>query len=456
MDASNLIIDNGNSTDHTNGIPEKLTLPAMEDQSLDGVNGTLRSMQLDSMSEAISELEKNEAVQSSMGKVEDESTIYEQNKSSNVSQKDREESKNSGNEQPSSPKHAVATFGKKNKDGNQVDATNTISNGSFSSTSHSKEPFAQTNRRSFNGRQTVKGNTSVDSGRPARSTSTPSSNLDSKKLGKSEFASSVTNLSQPEGVKKQTKDLKSLKQTHNNVEEDSISASLSPTAAGLKPQRMGTKPSYGFSFKCDERAEKRKEFFSKLEEKIHAKEMERTNMQAKSKETQEAEIKLLRKSLTFKATPMPSFYQEPPPPKVELKKIPVTRPKSPKFGRNKSMPPTSTKGNGIGSSQAGRLSLDSKVSQNSLEPTKHTTKPLRKSLPRLPSEKSTPANPADDALEAPSEPQNSDNTAKTLAAEQSPTDAKPDGPATTEEQPEPVEQESANGAALDLPSEGLQ
>ncbi|KAF9621387.1 hypothetical protein IFM89_020586, partial [Coptis chinensis] len=118
----------------------------------------------------------------------------------------------------------------------------------------------------------------------------------------------------------------------------------SPTADS-KPQRVGTLPSYNFSFKCDERAEKRKEVslygdsggggddgggndgggsggsggggsggsgssggggFNSLVVVVV--------------ETLEAEIKQLKKNLTFKATPMPSFYQEPATPKAELKK----------------------------------------------------------------------------------------------------------------------------------------
>ncbi|KAJ8565212.1 hypothetical protein K7X08_007788 [Anisodus acutangulus] len=129
----------------------------------------------------------------------------------------------------------------------------------------------------------------------------------------------------------------------------------STTSSSTTPRGQRRASIAGFSLRLEERAEKRKEFLAKIEEKIQAKEEEKNNLQAKSKENQEAEIKQLRKSLTFKATPMPNFYKEPPP-KVELRKIPTTRALSPKLGRNKNSTSTTTN-----SSESGGSSFSPRV-----------------------------------------------------------------------------------------------
>ncbi|KAK7278763.1 hypothetical protein RJT34_23799 [Clitoria ternatea] len=157
------------------------------------------------------------------------------------------------------------------------------------------------------------------------------------------------------------------------------------TTSSPSPRRRSS--GSGFSFRLEERAEKRREFFSKLEEKIQEKEAEKTNQQEKSKESQEAEIKQLRKTMTFKATPMPSFYKEPPP-RVELKKIPTTRPKSPKLGRhNHKGPLVNNNPEKSCSSPCGKQqqndSTKAKVKGNKEVISK---KPIRKTQPKLQSQ----------------------------------------------------------------------
>lgn len=135
-------------------------------------------------------------------------------------------------------------------------------------------------------------------------------------------------ISPPTARKPLQHDIKKLADEEDNW---SVASSTAASVRTMKSVTIGTAP----TFKSAVRAERRKEFYTKLGEKHRALEEQRNQAEARSKEEQQAAIKLLRKNMVVKAKPVPSFYYEAPPPKVEFKKAPLTRPVSPKLNLNR-------------------------------------------------------------------------------------------------------------------------
>ncbi|XP_050232317.1 protein WVD2-like 7 isoform X4 [Mercurialis annua] len=85
-----------------------------------------------------------------------------------------------------------------------------------------------------------------------------------------------------------------------------------------------------FSLRTEERAARRKQ---KLEEKFNTNQAEKVQLQATLKEMAETEIKKLRRTLCFKARPLPNFYKESKALKNDMDKDALTQLESPNPGR---------------------------------------------------------------------------------------------------------------------------
>ncbi|KAJ0104760.1 hypothetical protein Patl1_18443 [Pistacia atlantica] len=155
--------------------------------------------------------------------------------------------------------------------------------------------------------------------------------------------------------------------------------------------------------------------------------------------------------MTFKVTSIASFYQEPPPPRVELKKvnIPTTRAKSPKLCRKKTLTSVEPDGNGNPSTRPGQLSLDEKASQSNsakgISPVQ-SKKPQQKSLPKLPSKRSNLNNSSKEEKMISPKATNEENTTSLTATKEADSLIQESAPATGSEETQlSVEEEPAVG-----------
>nr|GMD27669.1 protein WVD2-like 7 isoform X1 [Ipomoea batatas] len=110
-------------------------------------------------------------------------------------------------------------------------------------------------------------------------------------------------------------DLKSSNIGNVSRTREKVTPSVHQNANRHKQALSSTKPGMkqngsGFNFKSEERAERRKEFAMKLEEKMNAREAEMLQIQSRRQKKKEVETRQLRRNLNFKASPLPSFYHE--------------------------------------------------------------------------------------------------------------------------------------------------
>ncbi|KAL6584631.1 hypothetical protein OROMI_003920 [Orobanche minor] len=110
-------------------------------------------------------------------------------------------------------------------------------------------------------------------------------------------------------------------------EEEDNGSSYPYTATSARTNKFKVTVPVAPRFVCEEHLGRRKEYYTKLEEKHKALEKEKREGEARQKKEEEASIKELRKSMVIaKVLPL----------RLSSKRLPLTRPKSPKLMRRKS------------------------------------------------------------------------------------------------------------------------